>query len=146
MRIKLVDSCTVINSMFTSFMVSQLLVASKGFVNLVVYKHSILGEHLVSFYSAFMYNTSISISQPENRRLNTMCCFAEIRSVPFIIFNFNFIFNKPKRTHHISMVTTQKVCLEYTAELLCKEISTLGYCYILRKTFALQATRAINVG
>ena len=98
------------------------------------------------FIRLSLYNTSISISQPENRRLNTMCCFSEIRSVPFIILMFNFISNKSNQTHHIAMVPTQKVCLEYTAELLCKEISTLGYCYILRKTFALQATRAINVG
>ena len=99
------------------------------------------------FIRLSFYNTSISISRPENRRLTTMYCIAKITNVLFHFPESVSFYNTSKSGRLLCINGNNTESLpEYTAELLCKEISTLGYCYISRKTFALQATRAINVG
>ena len=88
------------------------------------------------FIRLSFYNTSISISQPENRRLSTMYCIAKISNVlfPFSQRQFHFITDQNGRLLCINGNNTESLP-EYTAELLCKEISTLGYCCSLRKNF-----------
>ena len=115
-------------------------------LSMFFHQRSLISERTVIFFLLSLYNASISISQPENRRLSTMYCIHYIPHVPkiFLIVNIQNHESWDCDAMYVTLVTKLKICL-CIVWLLSKEISTLGYYCISRKTFALQATRAMGL-
>lgn len=100
LRIKWDDSCTVINSMFTSFMVSQLLVASKRFVNFVLiwtfYTQRTYCILLFGFHVQYKYQ--YLTAWKSTLKYNVLLCWYTQCSTHYIHFQFHFIRNQYGRT------------------------------------------------